>query len=269
MNTPARLPSPAARLRALAAQPVARNIGKVLTGNLAGNGLNMLAQMVISRVLDAGLFGMFSVLQRTMMFIGQFADLGLNTTIVKYYQQYARGGEREKAEALMRHALWLRLGLLGAMIALALALAGPLETLLITDERARGWMRLACAGAAGYALWMFCQAAMQAREQFGPYAVLGTANHALRLGLVAGFAWAGYLTLGAAVWIMVAVPNRGRGQRGGALACGILERADRAAGAAREDGGGPALFKMDLHLQRDDDADHEPGRDDARGAARG
>ena len=194
------------RLRQFAARPTVRDILKVLTGNVAGNGLYMIAMLVLGSVLGRTAFGLFYALQIPMLLIAQLSDFGLNTSIVKYYRDLTEEGRTNDAEALMRRALWLRLAIAGAMTLFCIALAGPISVHWLNNPELAGLFRWACIGSLGTSLWMFCQASMQARQRFGLYAGLTTGNHVLRLILIVAFALAGRMTVGPAVAIMIFVP---------------------------------------------------------------
>src|SRR5262249_48892800 len=85
-------------------------------------------------------------------------------------------------------------------------LADPIAAIYFKDPKLAGLLRLTCLGAFGSSLWMFCQAAMQARRQFGWYAALTTANHDLRLFLVLILFYFKWLDLRSAIVVAVAVP---------------------------------------------------------------
>ena len=198
------------RLRQFAGRPLVRNILKVLTGNVGGNVLFMLTMVWIGVALGKDDFGVLGALfTATMLLAAQLADFGLSTAIVKYYLDYAKEGRLDEAEALLRRSLWIRLWIIGAMTAGGIILARPIMTLWLHRPELASLFRLACLGIAGSTVWTFCQSAMQARQQFGLYAALTTANHALRLGLVGVAIALGRLSLTTAMAIMVGVPLLG------------------------------------------------------------
>lgn len=203
-------PSISARLRAFAARPLARSVLKVLGGNLGGSALFMLTMAWIAYRLGESDWGVVSTLfYATMVLLAQLADFGLSTAMVKYYRDFALAGHDEEAEALLRGSMWLRLAIVGAMTAVCLALAGPIVTRWLGRPDLAGAFRLASLGIAGSTLWTFCQSAMQARQQFGLYAGLTAANHALRLALIAALVALHRLTLTSALAVLVATPLLG------------------------------------------------------------
>ncbi len=193
-------------LRNYAARPLVRNVAKVGIGNVAGGALNWLALALLSDKLAPADRGLFVALQTAMILLATLSDFGLNTTIIKYYRELANQGREEAAEALLRWSLWLRIALVGTLVAGCIAAAGPICRDWLGRPEAVGLFRVVCVGALGSSIWLFAQAAMQARERFGWYAGLTTANHALRLGLFAALVATGRLTVAAAVVIMAVIP---------------------------------------------------------------
>lgn len=208
--------TPVTRLRNFAARPLVRNIVKVLSGNIFGNGLNYLTGIIIPLALTKPEFAVFGVLQQTFFFLfPSLSDFGLNTTMIKVYRDLETKGRGEDAEALMRRSLWIRMTIIGLVMGMGLVFAGPIarhwpaELALNGGGRAAALFRLACLSAVGASLWAFCQAAMQARQQFGLYALLTTANHALRFVLIGGLFWLGRLNLTLSLGVLMAVPFLG------------------------------------------------------------
>jgi O-antigen/teichoic acid export membrane protein len=197
------------RLIAFAGRPLVRSLLQVSAGNLVGNALNFIALAMISMSLDPGPRGLFSSMQAAMMLLAAFSDFGLNTTIIKYYRDLEDARRAQAAEALMRRALWLRLAVAGTMAGLAILLARPICGFWLDAPGAVPLFRLMCLGALGSAIWRYCQAAMQARQQFGWYALLTIANHALRLVLFIALILAGRMGVRPAIVVLMAVPFAG------------------------------------------------------------
>ncbi len=199
----------------IAHRPLVRNVAKVATGNIAGNALNFIAVGLITVSLDALPLGLFVSLQAAMLFIAQFSDFGLNTTMIKYYRDMESEGSPVDAEALLRRMLWLRLAIAGLFAGTCIVFARPICGLWLKDPDAVGLFRLICVGALGSSVWMFCQASMQARQQFGWYAILTSGNHLVRLILVGVLVFMHRLNVSTAVYVIIAVPFVGA--LGGAL----------------------------------------------------
>ena len=196
-------------LRNFAARPLVRNILKVLTGNLGGNVINFFAMAWLNVALGESLW-LFTLLYVSFATLfAQLSDFGLNTTLIKYYRDFAVAGREDEAEALLRVSLWLRLAVIGVLVGACMALAGPIARLLIQYPPAVGTFRLACLAAVSASLWAFCQAAMQARQQFGLYALLTTGNHVLRLLLVWLLVHMHWVSVTSAIVVMLAAPLLG------------------------------------------------------------
>ncbi len=204
-------------LASLTARPTVRHLFKVLTGNIGGNALNLLALVLLAAWLDdERLYGLFGLAYFTLLLIAQLADFGLNTTIVKYYREHRVAGEPEMAEALLRRSLLLRLLIVSLLSGSLMLAARPLvawgapEALAglpgLPPGRAVLLFRLVCLGAIGSVLWSFAQASMQARERFGWYGALTFLNHAIRLALIVGLHLLGRLDLTSALVAVALVP---------------------------------------------------------------
>jgi O-antigen/teichoic acid export membrane protein len=180
---------------------------KVASGNVVVVAFNFVALALLSACLDPGPRDLFGSMMAAMALIASLADFGLGTSIVKYYREIEQeDGVATQAEALLRRVFGWRLIVAAAMACAAALLARPICRLWLHDDGPAGLFRWICLGGFGATLWMFCQASMQARGQFGRYGFQTAANHALRLAAIAALAWWGGLTVGAAVAVAVAVP---------------------------------------------------------------
>lgn len=201
-----RLPVRFGFLRALLFRPTARNMGKVLSGNILGNGLHLVALVILGRDLPIEQFGLYLLLHAGMMLMAQVADFGLNTTLVKQYQDHLARSHPRQGEILLRHALQLKMVLAGVIAVSAALVAGPVSAHVLDGPDATRLFRIVCLGAWFSCIWYYCQASLQARQRFGWHALLTAGNHALRLMLITVLWLAGRLTLEAAVWVLVLIP---------------------------------------------------------------
>lgn len=198
------------RLRNFATRPLVRGVAKVLGGNIGGSALLMLTNIWIGVKLGEKDFGILnSVYLTTMVLLAGLADFGLSTAMVKYYRDFATLGRLDEAEAILRRSLWIRLWILAALAAFCIPFAGPIMRLWLGRPDLAGLFQVATLGIIGSMLWTFCQSAMQARQQFGLYAGLTFANHAVRLVLVALAILIGRLTMNSAMLILAVVPFLG------------------------------------------------------------
>lgn len=197
------------RLYNFTARPLVRNIAKVLTGNLAGNLLNIIALAWLGFALGQANYGLFGYFLNFILFLSQLSDFGLNMTIIKYYRDFATQGRLNEAEALLRRSLWIRMAILAVAIAVCILLARPIVTLGLKRPDLAWLFRLSSLGVIGAALWAYCQSAMQARQQFGLYAVLTAANHALRLVLIGLLVYFSHMDLTVAMLVVIVAPFLG------------------------------------------------------------
>jgi O-antigen/teichoic acid export membrane protein len=180
---------------------------KVASGNIVGGAFNFAALLLLSACMDPAPRGLFGSMAAAMVLIATLADFGFGTSIVKFYRQLEKEeGDVTQAEALLRRVFSWRLATAAALAGAAAILARPICRLWLHDENVAPLFRWICLGGFGSTLWMFCQASMQARGQYGRYGFQTAANHALRLSAVAILAWKGGLTVGEAVAVAVAIP---------------------------------------------------------------
>lgn len=92
------------RLRNFYNTPLARDSFWAVMGNGIGNGLLLLAGILIARLLGTDLYGEYGVVKSTMMYSATFATFGLGVTATKYLSQYIKEN-RARALCIMRDAL--------------------------------------------------------------------------------------------------------------------------------------------------------------------
>jgi O-antigen/teichoic acid export membrane protein len=104
----------------------------ILAGTAARIGLNFLTGVLVVRMLGPVDFGVYSLLTAVMGLAGVVVDFGLTEAAVK---NIAAGWAAERSKALLQAQVffWLRLGLAGSGIALAVVLAQPIS---------RYWLKL-------------------------------------------------------------------------------------------------------------------------------
>lgn len=97
---------------------LARDSFWAIVGNGLGNGLLLLAGLLIARMLGADLYGEYGVVKSTMVYSATFATFGLGITATKFLSDYVRQN-RTRALAVIRDSLRITLAF-SSLIALAL-----------------------------------------------------------------------------------------------------------------------------------------------------
>lgn len=196
------------RGRALIAGRTARNTLLVTGGNLAGQAIGFVANLWLMRRLGPESYGRFGVAVAVMMLASQLSDIGITTGFVRYMALYHRE-EPAKASRLLRLTFLLKLGVGVAVLAGGWALSGVMAGRFLRAPELAPLLRLAFVGSLGATLFGFFQAVFQAGERFGPYVRSNVSNNVLKVALVIGAGWGGWLHPLSAIGIFALVPFLG------------------------------------------------------------
>ncbi|WP_243286948.1 flippase [Geothrix terrae] len=196
------------RGRALIAGRTARNTLLVTGGNLAGQAIGFVANLWLMRRLGPESYGRFGVAVAMMMLASQLSDIGITTGFVRYMALYHRDAPA-KASRLLRLTFLLKLGVGVAVLAGGWALSGVMAGRFLHAPELAPLLRIAFVGSLGATLFGFFQAVFQAGERFGPYVRSNVSNNVLKVGLVIGAGWGGWLQPLSAIGIFALVPFLG------------------------------------------------------------
>ncbi len=112
-----------------------------LTGNIMGRGLNLIASVVVARILGKVGFGELGIIQSTVGMFGVFAGFGLGMTATKYVAEY-REKDPEKAGRIMMLSELVSI-ISGSLMALVLILISPwLATNTLSAPHLTGLLRI-------------------------------------------------------------------------------------------------------------------------------
>ncbi|WP_243384745.1 flippase [Geothrix alkalitolerans] len=196
------------RGRALIAGRTARNTLLVTGGNLAGQAIGFVANLWLMRRLGPESYGRFGVAVAMMMLASQLSDIGITTGFVRYMALYHRDAPA-KASRLLRLTFLLKLGVGAAVLAGGWTLSGVMAGRFLHAPELAPLLRIAFVGSLGATLFGFFQAVFQAGERFGPYVRSNVSNNVLKVGLVIGAGWGGWLQPLSAIGIFALVPFLG------------------------------------------------------------
>jgi len=212
---------------AILRSPTAYQSVVVFAGHLATAGLGFAAVLVVSRTLGPTQFGVFSTALAVLTLTAGLADLGLNTSLVRFASLYLETNPH-RAALMFRVALEIRLLVSILILAAGSLLARPLAMLIFHRSEAVTYLALALAGAVVTLFVNYILYALQAYQLFIRLSAWMVAMNIVKLGLVAGLLVIGYLFPLAALAAYVAAPltgalagwwllprNFGRGQFGG------------------------------------------------------
>jgi O-antigen/teichoic acid export membrane protein len=88
---------------------LSRHLILVFTGNIFAAGLGLLAILIISKVLTVNDFGLFSITLSVILIVPTLANLGMNTSMIKFASSYLFRGKNAEAVQILRVNLYLRL----------------------------------------------------------------------------------------------------------------------------------------------------------------
>jgi O-antigen/teichoic acid export membrane protein len=181
--------------------PVTRGWLVLSSGSVARLGLGFIASVVIARALGPAAFGVYAVLATVAALGGALADLGLTTATVRRVAPLWES-DPERAKVVWRVFFWLRLLITSALVAVGVAVAGPLASLLFDDPGRTGLLRLALLGIAATALSGSVTGMLQATGHFGRLSAVLIVNSGLTALLAIALVLAGQLTIATALLVL-------------------------------------------------------------------
>jgi O-antigen/teichoic acid export membrane protein len=181
--------------------PVTRGWLVLSSGSVVRLGLGFIASVVIARALGPAAFGVYAVLATVAALGGALADLGLTTAAVRRLAPILES-DHERAMVVWRVFFWLRLLVTGALVAVGVAVAGPLASFLFDDPGRSGLLRLALLGIAATALSGSVTGMLQATGHFGRLSAVLIANSGLTALLAIALATSGQLTIATALLVL-------------------------------------------------------------------
>jgi len=182
----------------MARSPTARNSAIVFTGHLLTAGLGFVAVLVVSRTLGPANFGLFSAAQAVILVVSGVAVLGLSITLVRFVARDLPA-DQHRAHLTLQTASGVRL----AMVVLIVLLSWPLAQATVHwglgGQGSPAFACLALIGAAVMLALNFQVAIFQAYQRFLRLSAWTVGMNVLKLVLVAGLWWLGWLRAGSAL----------------------------------------------------------------------
>lgn len=173
----------------------------VTSGSVVRLGLGFIASVVIARALGPAAFGVYAVLATIASFTGAAVDLGLTNAAVRRISA-VWPDDLNRTFAIWRVFFWLRLLVVGIVLAAGLILAGPISGLLLDADGRDLYLRLALLGVAATALSGSVTGMLQATSHFGRLSTVLLVNSGLTAILALGLWWAGHLTITTALLVL-------------------------------------------------------------------
>ena len=183
---------------AMARSPTARNSAIVFAGHLLTAGLGFIAVLVVSRTLGPANFGLFSAAQAVILVVSGVADLGLSVTMVRFVARDLPVDE-QRAHLTLQTATGVRLVIALLIVLLSWPLAQATVRWGLGGQGSPAFACLALIGAAATLTLNFQVAIFQAYQRFLRLSAWTVGMNVLKLALVAGLWWLGWLRAGSAL----------------------------------------------------------------------
>lgn len=151
----------------------------LICANVINNIVSFSINIIIARRFGPEIFGVFSLAWSVMMAVHLIADLGLNLTIVRFFNLYRDDSKQQNV--LLVSLLLLKLSVALIVIFVSLPLGGALSQLFTSSGSHSFLFSLAFASAGIFGLWVYFQNFLQAHKQFSKYAVFTVVYAVLRL----------------------------------------------------------------------------------------
>jgi O-antigen/teichoic acid export membrane protein len=168
---------------------VARGGGITLSGQALSKGLTFFLQLLLSNVLGAQGYGLYSLGVNVIEWLQQISQCGLATGVIRFVAADNARGRVERVKGTILGALSTG-GIVSLLCALATWIwAGPISTVFFRDPVLAPYLRGMLVGLPFMALLLIGQAILRGLNRIGDMAVVGIWRAFLHLGFaVAAFA---------------------------------------------------------------------------------
>ncbi|OGM31298.1 hypothetical protein A2803_03845 [Candidatus Woesebacteria bacterium RIFCSPHIGHO2_01_FULL_44_21] len=149
-------------------------------GSLVNGTLGAVFFILVARNLGPAAFGVFSLAVAVSTLLGDVADLGVNTGIVRFVGKFAHS-DPSKALKFLKLGLEIKVSLGLGVVVLGYVAAPLLATLVFQKPEITQALRLSFVGVGGMLLFTFTSASLQAYQKFWHWSALYVFTNALRL----------------------------------------------------------------------------------------
>ncbi len=176
----------------------ARRTSLVFAGNLAGTALGFVSNILIMRALGPAGFGVVIVAMTVLNVLWQLTGRGIDQALVRLAALYRRS-DPDRADAVLGVVHRIKFILGGLLVLVGLLLAPLLTRFFLDAGSSVAPVMVAVLSSLAASLWGYVGAVLQARSEFGRYALLSLLNAGIRLAAVGGLMAAGSMTATLAV----------------------------------------------------------------------
>ncbi len=142
--------------------------------------LGAIFYVLSARFLGPDSFGLMVVAISVLTLIGDIADLGLDTGIVRFVGKFAKTN-KEKAYKYLKLSLKLKLASSLVVLVLGLTFSSFIAVRIFSKASLTLPLKLAFAGVSSYLLFRFITSCLQAFQRFWLWGIIQVATNALRL----------------------------------------------------------------------------------------
>ncbi len=141
----------------------------LIGANIFNNLSVFLINIIVARRFGPDNFGIFSIAVSVMVVINLIADLGINLTVVRFYNLYS--ADKERQDVLLLSLLIWKVSAVIALILISLPLGFMATKIFGLHESHRALFSLSAASAGIFGLWLYFQSYLQAHKRFKKLAI--------------------------------------------------------------------------------------------------
>lgn len=145
------------------------DIGRLALSNVFNNAVSFLTRFMIAAIVSAEAFGIYSVALNVMMTVFAFSELGLGISVVRYYNRFT---EEDLKNQILQAGISIKLAVSGLLLILSYPLGLILSQILYSGYSITLELTIAIVCASALGLWSFARTALQARQDYRPYAAI-------------------------------------------------------------------------------------------------
>ncbi len=171
------------------------------------NGVSLFAlNIILARILNQELFGIFSLSVLVLMTVAELSDFGLNMGLLRFAPYYIATNQPDKLKQLIKTIWRWRTALTLVLTIGGVVLAYPLSRFVFGQIKLTPYLIFASLGIGGVILLGFLATYLQAKQRFFYQASLQSLKGFLRLLIVVVLAWLGVKSLFVYLSVYVCIP---------------------------------------------------------------
>lgn len=182
------------------------DIGRVLGGTVARNGLRGLLKLVVAGFVAPAGLGVLAAVYSFFKITESLVDLGLDYATVTFVPAALRRGDELERRRILQVVLGLKLSIIVGMVVAGNLVARRVTVWVFSDPDLTVWVRLAFLALGGQLLWKYISSYLTAEQRFTRLAFFLTTTPLLMLATTLGLMAAGRFSLQTAILIYLFGP---------------------------------------------------------------